>query len=309
MSIRGRDFLTLQDYTAEELWQILKISKHLKERALLGEHPDVLRGRSLAMIFQKPSTRTRVSFEIAMTQLGGHVLNLSANELQLGRGETVADTAKVMSRYVDGIMARVYSHNDLLELAAHANIPVINGLSDLFHPCQALADLFTIWEKKGDLEGLKLSFVGDGNNVCNSLLVGCSKLGLDMAVACPKGYEPDGKVLQWAKTNSERTGTTITITREPSEAVEGADVIYTDVIVSMGQDVEKEKKLKTFLPTYQVNSDLLAKASREAVFMHCLPAHRGEEVTDDVIDGPQSVVWDQAENRMHAQKGVLALLI
>ncbi|HJX24418.1 MAG TPA: ornithine carbamoyltransferase [Candidatus Bathyarchaeia archaeon] len=309
MSIRGRDFLTLQDYTAEELWQILKISKHLKERALLGEHPDVLRGRSLAMIFQKPSTRTRVSFEIAMNQLGGHVLNLSANELQLGRGETVADTAKVMSRYVDGIMARVYSHNDLLELAAHANIPVINGLSDLFHPCQALADLFTIWEKKGDLEGLKLSFVGDGNNVCNSLLVGCSKLGLDMAVACPKGYEPDGKVLQWAKTNSERTGTTITITREPSEAVEGADVIYTDVIVSMGQDVEKEKKLKTFLPTYQVNSDLLAKASREAVFMHCLPAHRGEEVTDDVIDGPQSVVWDQAENRMHAQKGVLALLI
>ena len=309
MSIRGRDFLTLQDYTAEELWQILKISKHLKERALLGEHPDVLRGRSLAMIFQKPSTRTRVSFEIAMTQLGGHVLNLSANELQLGRGETVADTAKVMSRYVDGIMARVYSHNDLLELAAHANIPVINGLSDLFHPCQALADLFTIWEKKGDLEGLKLSFVGDGNNVCNSLLVGCSKLGLNMAVACPKGYEPDGKVLQWAKTNSERTGTTITITREPSEAVEGADVIYTDVIVSMGQDVEKEKKLKTFLPTYQVNSDLPAKASREAVFMHCLPAHRGEEVTDDVIDGPQSVVWDQAENRMHAQKGVLALLI
>ena len=309
MSIRGRDFLTLQDYTAEELWQILKISKHLKERAILGEHPDMLHGRSLAMIFQKPSTRTRISFEIAMTQLGGHVLNLSANELQLGRGETVSDTAKVMSLYVDGIMARVYSHKDLLELAANANIPVINGLSDLLHPCQALADLFTVWEKKGDLEGLKLSFIGDGNNVCNSLLVGCSKLGLDMAVACPKGYEPDGKVLQWAKTNGERTGTTITITREPSEAVEDADVIYTDVIVSMGQDVEREKKLKTFLPTYQVNKDLLAKASREAVFMHCLPAHRGEEVTDDVIDGPQSIVWDQAENRMHAQKGVLALLL
>ena len=309
MSIRGRDFLTLQDYTAEELWQILKISKHLKERAILGEHPDMLHGRSLAMIFQKPSTRTRISFEIAMTQLGGHVLNLSANELQLGRGETVSDTAKVMSRYVDGIMARVYSHKDLLELAANANIPVINGLSDLLHPCQALSDLFTVWEKKGDLEGLKLSFIGDGNNVCNSLLVGCSKLGLDMAVACPKGYEPDGKVLQWAKINSERTGTTVTITREPGEAVEDADVIYTDVIVSMGQDVEREKKLKTFLPTYQVNKDLLAKASREAVFMHCLPAHRGEEVTDDVIDGPQSIVWDQAENRMHAQKGVLALLL
>jgi len=196
-----------------------------------------------------------------------------------------------------------------LELAANANIPVINGLSDLLHPCQALSDLFTVWEKKGDLEGLKLSFIGDGNNVCNSLLVGCSKLGLDMAVACPKGYEPDGKVLQWAKINSERTGTTVTITREPGEAVEDADVIYTDVIVSMGQDVEREKKLKTFLPTYQVNKDLLAKASREAVFMHCLPAHRGEEVTDDVIDGSQSIVWDQAENRMHAQKGVLALLL
>jgi ornithine carbamoyltransferase len=309
MSIRGRDFLSLQDYTSEELWQILKVSQQLKERILLGEPQTILSGRTLAMIFQKPSTRTRMSFEMAMIQLGGRALNLSSSELQLGRGETVADTAKVVSRYVDGIMARVYSHNDLLELAKFADIPVINGLSDLLHPCQALSDLFTVWEKKGDLEGLKLAFVGDGNNVCNSLLIGCSKLGLDIAVGCPKGYEPNELILKSAKNNSKETGSEITITNSPQEAVEEADVVYTDAFISMGQDAEKDKKLKAFLPTYQVNNDLMKKAARDAVFMHCLPAHRGEEVTNEVIDGPQSIVWDQAENRMHAQKGILALLL
>ena len=309
MSIRGRDFLDLQDYTAEELWQIMKASKNLKERTILGEVQEVLFGKSLAMIFQKPSTRTRVSFEMAMVQLGGHALNLSASELQLGRGETVADTARVMSRYVDGIMARVYSHSDLVELAKYADIPVINGLSDLLHPCQVLSDLFTVWEKKGDLEGLKLAFVGDGNNVCNSLLTGCSKLGLDIAAACPKGYEPNESVLRSAKGNSEETGAEITVTYDPGEAVKDADVVYTDVFVSMGQDAEREKKIKAFLPNYQVNAELMKKASKEAIFMHCLPAHRGEEVTNEVIDGPQSIVWDQAENRMHGQKGILALLL
>jgi len=261
------------------------------------------------MIFQKPSTRTRVSFEVAMSQLGGTALYLSSSDLQLGRGETISDTAKVLSRYVDGIMARVYEQKDLEELAAAASVPVINGLSNLTHPMQILADLLTIWEKKGRVTGVKVAYVGDGNNVCNSLLVGCTKLGANIAVACPPDYRPEGQHLAWARENAAKSGSEITITTEPAEATRGADVVYTDVFVSMGQDAERERRAKAFLPKYRVTDETLKTASLDVIFMHDLPAHRGEEVTNEVIDGPHSVVWDQAENRMHTAKAVLSLLL
>jgi len=244
-----------------------------------------------------------------MNELGGSALYLSANDMQLGRGETIGDTARVLSRYVHCIMARVYKHKDVEDLAAEASVPVINGLSDLSHPMQILADLQTIWEKKGKIKGVKVAFIGDGNNVCNSLLVGCTKLGADISVACPTRYQPDPQHLSWAKQNAETSGSKITITPDPAKAVEKADVVYTDVFVSMGADAEREERMKVFLPKYQVTKELLSKASTDAVFMHDLPAHRGEEVAADVIDGPRSVVWDQAENRMHTSKAVLSLLI
>jgi len=308
-SLKGRDLLTLQDYTREEIMFILETAKMLKQRYYSGERViPILKGKTLAMIFQKPSTRTRVSFEVAMLQLGGFVLYLSWNELQLGRGETIADTARVLSRYVDGIMARVYKQSDLEELAKYADIPIINGLSDLYHPCQALGDMLTIWEKKGRLKDLKIAWVGDGNNVANSLIIISTKLGLDIAVATPKGYEPPKHVIEWAYENARASGSKIVLTNDPSEAVKDADVIYTDVWVSMGQEKEREIRLKVFRP-YQVNKELIKKAKENVIFMHCLPAHRGEEVTDEVIDGPWSVVWDQAENRLHAQKAILSLLL
>ena len=244
-----------------------------------------------------------------MNELGGSALYLSANDMQLGRGETIADTARVLSRYVHCIMARVYRHKDVEELAAEASVPVINGLSDLSHPMQILADLQTIWEKKGKIKGVKVAFIGDGNNVCNTLLVGCTKLGADISVACPGRYQPDPQHLTWAKENAVTSGSKITITQDPAAAVENADVVYTDVFVSMGADAEKEERMKVFLPKYQVTNELLSKASPNAVFMHDLPAHRGEEVATDVIDGARSIVWDQAENRMHTSKAVLTLLI
>jgi len=261
------------------------------------------------MIFQKPSTRTRVSFEVAMRQLGGSALYLSWNELQLGRGETVADTARVLARYVNGIMARVFEHSDLEELAKNADVPVINGLSDLCHPVQILADLLTIWEKKGELKRLKLTYIGDGNNVCNSLLLGCAKMGVNISIACPELYRPDERFIKWAEEESRLSETTIEITSEPEQAVRDADIIYTDVVVSMGQEAERTEREKVFLPKYRVTEDLFKRASKGAIFMHDLPAHRGEEVTNEVIDGRRSVVWDQAENRLHATKGLLSLLI
>ena len=308
-SLKGRHMLTLQDFSREELMFILETVRMFKRRFYVGERVvPILKGKVLGMIFEKPSTRTRVSFEVAMEQLGGHAIFLSRGELQLSRGETIADTARVLSRYVDGIMARVYKHKDLEELAKNSKVPVINGLSDMFHPCQILADLLTIWEKKGRLRDLKVVWVGDGNNVANSLIIGCTKLGIDITVATPKGYEPKDEVLRYGRENSKISGSNLTLTNDPNEAVENADVVYTDVWVSMGQEAEAEERIRVFQP-YQVNKELMSRAKEDAIFMHCLPAHRGYEVTDDVIDGPQSVVWDQAENRLHVQKAILALLL
>lgn len=310
MNLKGRDFLWLGDYSKEELEFILKVTAQLKERYYAGERIiPVLKGKTLALIFQKPSTRTRVSFEVAMKQLGGFTITLNWNELQLGRGETIADTARVMSRYVDGIMARVYSHNDLVELAKYSTVPVINGLSDSFHPVQALSDMFTILEKKGKLKGVKLVFLGDGgNNVAQSLLIASAKLGVIITISSPPKYRPSKEVLEVAEEAAKHSGSQIDFIEDPYEAVKEADVIYTDVWVSMGQEKEKETRIKE-LSKYQVNIELMKHAKKDAIFMHCLPAHRGQEVTDDVIDGPWSVVWDQAENRMHTQKALLALLL
>jgi len=306
-ALRGRDLLTLQDYTAEEIREILQIAMEMKKGPRL--RPEALRGKSLAMVFQKPSTRTRLSFEVAMLQLGGHAVYLRWDDLQLGRGETVGDTSRMLSRYVDGVVARVYRHVDLEELARNADIPVINGLSDLFHPCQALADLQTVLERKGSLKGVKMAYVGDGNNVCHSLLIACSKTGMDIAVASPPEYRPSEAVVELAVKNAEASGATVEILEEPTEAAGDADVIYTDTFVSMGAEAEREKRLATFLPRYQVMSRLFSIAKPDAFFMHCLPAHRGEEVTAEVLDGPRSVVVDQAENRLHVQKAALSMIL
>lgn len=308
INLRGRDFLELQDFSAEEIWKILKTTRVLKK--LRGKKQvKRLRGKSVAMIFEKPSTRTRVSFEVAVEELGGKALYLSRNELQLGRGETIADTARVLSRYVHLIMARVYKYETLEELARYASVPVVNGLSDINHPLQILADLYTLWERFKKLKGLTIAWVGDGNNVCNSLLIGASKLGINVNVACPPGYEPHPRYLEWAKMNASESGSVIRLFTEPSEAVVDADVIMTDVFVSMGQEEEREKRKAVFYPKYQVNNELIAKAKPGVVFMHPLPAHRGEEVTDEVIDSDYSLVWDQAENRLHTSKALLYLLI
>ena len=306
MSLKGRHLLTLYDFTKEELNLFLKAGEELKLKSKMGEKTPILSGKKLGMIFEKPSTRTRVSFEVAMYELGGHAIYLSSNELQLKRGETIADTARVLSRYLDGIMARVFSHKDLVELAKHSTIPVINGLSDMFHPCQILGDLLTIKEKKGRLDGVKLTYLGDGNNVCHSLMIGGVKMGLKVVVATPKEYQPDPEVIKMAK-ECEKDGGELILIEDPIEAVRDSDVIYTDVWVSMGQE-DSEIKKKKLLP-YQVNKDLVKYAKDDYIFMHCLPAHRGEEVVDEVIDSENSVVFDQAENRLHIQKGILALLL
>ena len=302
--LRGRDFLTLKDFTGEELWSIIREALKLEAET----HP-ALKNKTIVLIFQKPSTRTRVSFEVAINQLGGWPITLSWGETQLGRGETIADTARTLERYADAIVARVFKHSDLEELARHARIPVINALSDLYHPCQALSDMLTIYKRFGRLEGLKLAWVGDGNNVCHSLMLACSKLGLNMAIACPEGYEPKKEVLDVALEEAEKSGVKIEVLREPEEAVKDADIVYTDVFISMGFEAEREARIKAFLPKYQVTASLLSRAKPSCVFMHCLPAHRGEEVTDEVIDGPNSIVWEQAENRLHLQRGLLAALI
>ncbi|MCL6450190.1 MAG: ornithine carbamoyltransferase [Acetobacteraceae bacterium] len=307
-TLKGRDFLSLHDFSPEEIRILLKTAEDLKTRLRAGEPCRVLAGKTLGMIFHKPSTRTRVSFEVGMVQLGGHALMLRGDELQLRRGETIADTARVLSRFVDGVMIRTFSHQDVVELAEHASVPVINGLTDLLHPCQGLTDLLTIEEKKGRLAGLKLAYVGDGNNVCHSLLFAAAKTGMHIAVAAPDGYQPRPEILELARGDARSTGARIEVGTDPVAAVAGADVVYTDAWASMGQEAEHEQRVKVFAP-YQVNAALLAHARADAIFMHDLPAHRGEEVTDEVMDGPQSVVFDQAENRLHAQKAILALLL
>ncbi len=308
INMKEKPLASLHDLTKEEIEEILKTSELLKLQLLRGQEHPILKGKTLAMIFEKPSTRTRISFEVGMWQLGGYALYLSSGDLQLGRGETVADTAQVLSRYVNGIMARVFSHQTILELVKYSRVPVINGLSDFSHPCQGLADLFTIYEKRGKLSGLKLAYVGDGNNVAHSLLYGCSKVGMDITLACPKGYEPNPEVVSTAKEEAKRNGSTVKVTKDPKEGVRGADIIYTDVWASMGQEKERQERLKIFRP-YQVNGRLVKGAKEDYLFMHCLPAHRGEEVTDEVADSKNSVIFDQAENRMHTQKALMALIM
>jgi len=301
-----KDLITIYDLTKAEIEAILQKAAGLKEMQRKGKPSLPLAGKTLAMIFEKPSTRTRVSFEVGMFQLGGHALSLNPQETQLGRGEAIADTARVLSRYVDGIMIRTFAQERVEEMARCATIPVINGLSDLLHPCQILSDIFTMTEKLGhQYGGLKVAYVGDGNNVANSWINGALRLGFDLWLACPPGYEPDTEILSRAQAEGSSQ---IVLTHDPKEAVEEAHVINTDVWASMGQEGERAKRIKAF-QGYQVNADLVRQARKDVLVMHCLPAHRGEEITDEVMDGPHSVVFDQAENRLHVQKAILTLLM
>ena len=302
-----RDLLWLVDVTPEEIWDLVLTTYKIKNN-IIDISKDMV-GKVLGMIFQKPSTRTRVSFDVAMIHMGGHALYLNWQTLQLGRGEAIKDTARVLSRYLDGIMARVYKQGDLEELAVNSTVPVINGLSDLCHPVQILSDLYTIYEKFGRLYGIKIAYVGDGNNVANSLLIGASKIGINISLAVPEGYTPDKYILEKAFEFSKYSRSKIEIMNEPKDAVKNADVIYTDTFVSMGEEEEREKRLKIFLPKYQVKMDLMKSTGKKTYFMHCLPAHRGEEVTDEVIDSGISIVYDQAENRLHMQKAILRWLL
>ena len=303
-----KHLISLHDLSIEEIESILKVAEKLKRQLKEGVPHQLLKGKTLGMISTKSSTRTRVSFEVGMYQLGGYPLFLSSNDIQLGRGESIYDTAQVLSRYVDGIMIRTFAHSDVEDLAKYGNVPVINGLTDLMHPCQILADLMTIYEHKGTLKGLKLAYIGDGNNVANSLLHGCAKVGMDIAVASPKGYQCDSNIVSEALEDAKVSGSNILLTEDPVEAIKDADVVYTDTWISMGQEAEKQERIKIFMP-YQVNKELFSKAKEDAIFLHCLPAYRGYEVTEDVIDGSQSVIFDEAENRMHVQKAIMALLM
>ncbi len=303
-----KDFVSLADLAPSEIQSLLDEAVSLKRERQAGGNEPILAGKVLGMIFQKPSLRTRVSFEVGMHDLGGHAMYLSPDEIGLGKRESVADVARVLSRYVDGIMARVFSHDHILELARYASVPVINGLSDYNHPCQGLADLLTIYEKKGQLKGVTLAYVGDANNVLTSLFFGGGKLGMRVLAASPAGYQPDADVLALARRFAAESGGEVVVTDDPHVAVRGADVIYTDVWTSMGQEAEREARLRVF-PPYQVNARLVGEARPDAIVMHCLPAHRGEEITDEVVDGAHSAVFDQAENRLHAQKAILARLM
>lgn len=308
MNMKGRHLTKDQDLTREEVWNIFEVAKDLKRSQRMGERRGILRGKSLAMIFQKPSTRTRVSFEVGMTQLGGHALYLGPTDLQLNRGETVTDTAKVLSRYVDGIMARVFEQKDIVELSENSSVPVINGLSDMFHPCQALTDLFTIWEKRGKLEGLTLSYVGDGdNNMTYSLALSAIKMGMNVQIGSPKKFTMEKNIVSELKDLAKFYRVKFVLTDDPEKAVFGSDIVNTDVWVSMGREDVDERK--NALRPFQLNAKLLKKAEQDALVMHCLPAHRGEEITNEVIDGSQSVVFDQAENRLHVQKAIMALVM
>lgn len=305
--LKGRDFLTLADFTSDELRELLELTRFLKEKHKKGDNPRLLAGKTLGMIFKKHSTRTRVSFAASMSQLGGQALPLLPDELQLTRGETLADTARVLSRYLDALLIRTHEHDEVQQWAVECTIPVINGLSDLAHPTQALADFLTLRETKGGLEGLNLAYTGDGNNMLHSLLVGAAKLGVNMSAACPPGYEPSPHVLALAREAAATSGATIRVTADPFEAVTGADAVYCDVWTSMGQESESAMRKAAFKP-YQVNGELFSAARPDAIFLHCLPCHRGEEVTADVVDGPASLVFDEAENRLHAHKAILVAI-
>jgi ornithine carbamoyltransferase len=302
-SLKGRSFTRVVDFSAEELRRVLDLADDLKRRRQAGERHELLPGRTLGMIFQKPSTRTRVSFEVGMYQLGGSALYLSAGDLQLGRGETIRDTAVVLSRYLDAIMIRTFDQSDVEELAEHGSIPVINGLTDSAHPCQALADVMTIRERLGRIEGVRVVYLGDGNNVCHSLMVACTMLGADFVAATPPGYEPDARIVERAREHGS-----VEVVHDPKAAADGADVLYTDVWTSMGQDEERERRLRD-LAGFGIDAETVALAADDAIVLHCLPAHYGEEITEDVLYGPQSAVWDEAENRLHAQKALLALVV
>ncbi|MCE5287490.1 MAG: ornithine carbamoyltransferase [Pelosinus sp.] len=308
MGIQRKDLLSIHDLSQSEVFEILDLAKDLKAKKKRGEEHHLLKGKTLGMIFSKASTRTRVSFEVGMWQLGGMALFLSSKDLQIGRGEPIQDTARVLSRYVDGIMIRTFSHDNVKELAAHSTIPIINGLTDLLHPCQALTDIFTVLEYKGSLKGLKMAYIGDGNNMVNALMQACVKVGMDISAATPKGYEPDAEIVAEAKEDAKATGSTVTLLNDPLAAAKGADVIYTDVWASMGQESEQAIRAKAF-KGFQVNNEVMAAANKGAIVLHCLPAHRGEEITDEVMEGPQSVVFDEAENRLHVQKAIMALFM
>ncbi|MCM3693870.1 ornithine carbamoyltransferase [Neobacillus niacini] len=307
--LKGKDFLSLSDFQPDEILYLLEEAKELKSLQKQGKPHPYLSGKVLGMIFEKSSTRTRVSFEVGMLQLGGHAIFLSSRDIQLGRGESISDTAKVLSRYIDCMMIRTFSHDSVKELAEHATVPVINGLTDLHHPTQVMADLLTIQEHKGKLAGLKMCYLGDGNNnMAHSLMEGAAKVGMHISVASPPGYLPDGKITEKAIETGKLTGSKITVTHNPVDAIKDADIVVTDVWTSMGQEAETQKRLKD-LGDYQVNTELCQYAKKDYIFLHCLPAHRGEEVTAEIIDGPHSVVFDEAENRLHAQKAILKLLL
>ncbi|MCV9949789.1 ornithine carbamoyltransferase [Paenibacillus sp. BT-177] len=308
VNLKGRDFLELDDYSPEEIQYLIDLAIEIKRKHKNGEAYQPLKGKTLGLIFEKSSTRTRVSFEVGMYQLGGHALFLSKNDIQLGRGEPISDMAQVMSRYLDGIMIRTFGHDNVVELARYASVPVINGLSDLAHPCQVLADYQTLYEQKGKLKGLKLAYIGDGNNMAHSLLIGGAKLGVHVSIASPAGYEPDPSVVAVSREIAKQTGSEIVITQSPQEAVKDADAIYTDVWASMGFEEEQRERELAFAD-FQVNEELVKLAKPDYLFLHCLPAHRGEEVSAGVIDGPNSVIFDEAENRLHAQKALLVALM
>jgi ornithine carbamoyltransferase len=304
--VKHKDLISIHDLSAADVAKIFDIASKMKKNP--RKYARALEGQTLAMIFEKSSTRTRVSFEVGMFQLGGHALFLSSRDIQLGRGETIHDTAKVLSRYVDGIMARTFAHKTVTDLAEFASVPVINGLTDLLHPCQGLTDYFTAFEKFGKLKGRKIAYVGDGNNMAHSLMYGASKVGMDIAVATPKGYEPNPEVVAIASADAKKARTKVLVTNDIEEAVKGADVVETDVWASMGQEAEAEKRVKDFAG-WMVDEAMMKKAKRNAIFMHCLPAHRGEEVAAEVADGKQSVIFDEAENRLHVQKAIMYLLM
>ena len=306
LRMTGKHFISIHDFSPEEVQFVFDTTKLLKVEERMGIRRPILKDKTLGMIFQKSSTRTRVSFEIGMNQMGGKAIFLSANDIQLNRGETIADTARVLSRYLDGIMARVFGHDLITDLAKYSSVPVINGLSDFLHPCQAMADFYTMLEKSGKLSGVKLVYIGDSNNVSNSLMMASAKTGVHMTICSPSGYEPKPEIMKWYMEDSKETGSTFRFTQDPADAVKDADFIYTDVWASMGQEAETEKRRQIF-KNYQVNGDLLKKAPKHTLVLHCLPAHRGDEITDEVMDGPQAIVFDEAENRLHAQKAIMAL--
>jgi ornithine carbamoyltransferase len=307
VSMKGRSFVSVADFSAEEIWDVWQLAAQLKMKQKTGEPHRILEGKQLAMIFQKPSLRTQVSFETGMSQLGGHALFLGPDHIQLGKRESVPDVARVLGRMVDGVMARVFAHKDVEALAEYAGVPVINGLSDSEHPCQALTDLFTIWEKKGKVEGVNLTYIGDGNNVAASLLLAAARVGMNCTLICPSGYEVASQYVQTARADAARTGAQLRFTDDPMD-VAGSDVLYTDTWASMGQEAEAEARARNFKP-YQVNKAMVVQAGGFPLVMHCLPAHRGQEITDEVMDSAHSVVFDEAENRLHVQKAIMALLM